>query len=74
MFGDIKILKGNLMQLPIPQISSEEAVEIDRLVDYILDGCNACDRTLQTLIYRCYQLSAEQIQIIEKILYPEVVK
>ena len=70
-FKDVKILKGNLMQLPFPEISPEKAVEIDSLTDYILKGCNACEKKLQTLIYRCYKLSPEQIQVIEKTLYPE---
>lgn len=71
MFKDVKILKGNLMQLPFPEISPEVAVEIDRLTDYILKGCDAFEKDLQALIYRCYKLSSEQIQLVNKALYPE---
>ena len=66
IFGDVKILKGNLLQLPFPEISPETAVEIDRLTGYILDGCAEADEPLQELIYRCYRLSPEQIQVVEK--------
>lgn len=71
MFKDVKILKGNLMQLPFPEISPDVAVEIDRLTDYILKGCDAFEKDLQALIYRCYKLSSEQIQLVNKTLYPE---
>ncbi len=70
-FKDVKILKSNLMQLPFPEISPEKAVEIDRLTDYILNGNCACEKELQALIYRCYELSPEQVQLVEKTLYPE---
>ena len=70
-FKDLKILKSNLIQLPFPDVSPENAVEIERLTDYILKGCDAFEKELQALIYRCYKLSPEQIQIIEKTLYPE---
>lgn len=70
-FKDVKILKSNLMQLPFPEISPEKAVEIDRLTDYILNGNSACEKELQALIYRCYELSPEQVQLVEKTLYPE---
>ena len=66
VFKDVKILKGNLLQLPFPEISPETAVEIDRLTGYILNGCVEADERLQELIYRCYRLSPEQIQVVEK--------
>jgi hypothetical protein len=70
-FKDLKILKSNLIQLPFPDVSPENAVEIDRLTDYILKGCDAFEKELQAVIYRCYKLSPEQVQLIEKTLYPE---
>jgi hypothetical protein len=70
-FKDLKILKSKLIQLPFPNVSPENAVEIDRLTDYILKGCDAFEKELQAVIYRCYKLSPEQVQLIEKTLYPE---
>lgn len=65
MFGDVKILKGNLMQLPFPEIPPETAEKIDRLIDAVLNGGCDCEEQLQNIIYACYQLSDKQISVIE---------
>ena len=67
-FGDIKILKGNLLQLPFPAISPEKSAEIDHLVDMILSGSDAAETSLQNLIYESYRISDEEIEFIEKTL------
>ena len=74
IFGDVKILKGNLMLLPFPEISPETAMEIDRLVDAILNNGDDCEEMLQKIIYECYQLSKEQILIVERYLYGNTAK
>lgn len=38
LFGEIKILKGNLMELPFPEISEEIDKRLTKLVDEILKG------------------------------------
>ena len=38
LFGEIKILKGNLMELPFPEISPETNKKLTELVDAVLDG------------------------------------
>ena len=38
LFGEIKILKGNLMELPFPEISPETDIKLTKLVDKVLKG------------------------------------
>ena len=38
LFGEIKILKGNLMELPFPEISEETDKKLNNLVDEVLKG------------------------------------
>lgn len=38
LFGEIKILKGNLMELPFPEISEETDKRLTQLVDEVLKG------------------------------------
>ncbi|MBO2524012.1 MAG: hypothetical protein CW336_09235 [Bacteroidetes bacterium] len=38
LFGEIKILKGNLMELPFPEISPETNENLTKLVDEVLKG------------------------------------
>jgi 16S rRNA G966 N2-methylase RsmD len=38
LFGEIKILKGNLMELPFPKISEETDKKLTNLVDEVLKG------------------------------------
>jgi len=38
LFGEIKILKGNLMELPFPEISVETDKKLTELVDKVLNG------------------------------------
>ena len=38
LFGEIKILKGNLMELPFPEISVETDKKLTQLVDEVLKG------------------------------------
>ena len=38
LFGEIKILKGNLMELPFPEISAETDKKLTELVDEVING------------------------------------
>lgn len=38
LFGEIKILKGNLLELPFPEISREIDMKLTKLVDETLKG------------------------------------
>ncbi len=64
MFGEVKILRGNLSQLPFPQISEAENQYISQLVENIMSGKIADNDILQNEIYSLYNLTAEQIKYI----------
>lgn len=61
MFGEVKILKGNLTELPFPEITEEQNRYFERIVDDILGGDGARDNALQSAVYAVYDLSEKQI-------------
>lgn len=65
-FGDMKILKGNLIELPLPHIETAPQRAIEEQIDLILQG--RADDDLQKMIYHCYQLTAEEITYIKSCL------
>lgn len=69
MFGEVKILKGNLLQLPFPEISEEQDTRILALVDSIISGCTENVESLQAEVYSLFNLSQEQIQHIRSKVY-----
>ncbi|MDD6483978.1 MAG: TaqI-like C-terminal specificity domain-containing protein [Clostridiales bacterium] len=69
MFGEIKVLKGNLSQLPFPYISHETDLYISSLVDDILNGKEAFDSKLQDVIYQVFNLDEKEIVHIKEALY-----
>ena len=68
MFGEIKILKGNLMELPFPQISKEQDVMLAGLVDKIIDGDSKSIPLLQEEIYASFHLHEKQIERIREVI------
>ena len=74
MFGEVKILKGNLLQLPFPELSQEQDVRISTLVDSIISGCNDNAEQLQNEIYSIFNLSDEKIKYIRSELYGKIGK
>ncbi|MBR2723722.1 MAG: N-6 DNA methylase [Lentisphaeria bacterium] len=64
MFGEVRILRGNLSQLPFPQISEAQDKHISQLVDNIISGRIADSGILQNEIFSLYKLTAEQIKYI----------
>lgn len=67
LFGEIKILKGNLMEIPFPQITEEENQKITTMVDDILNG-KTNDRQLQKVIYKTYDLDDNEIEYIKGVV------
>lgn len=64
MFGEIKILRGNLEQLPFPQITRSQDSKIASLVGKIIDGDNVCEVELQAKIYEIFGITdRDQIYI-----------
>lgn len=68
LFGEIKVLKGNLVQLPFPKITSKQDSEICALVSKIISGDSAIEATLQDKIYEIYQISSDEQNHIKRVL------
>ena len=67
-FTDVKILKGNLIQLPLPYISKALQQEFETMVNQLLTGNISDHAGLQDLIYKCYELSEDDIIYIKSVL------
>lgn len=67
LFDDIKILKGNLSEIPFPEISKETDEKISKMVDNILNNKSDCDDFLiQKEIYKSYNLTENEIKYIKE--------
>lgn len=64
--GGVKVLKGNLLELPFPQISQEENRTLAGLVERILQGEEEQDAVLQEAIYQIYRFTPEQIACVRR--------
>ncbi len=68
MFGEVKILKGNLSQLPFPDISQEENLFLTDLVDNLLNGNLDKEKEIKTAICEFYNLTKEEIDYIGRVV------
>lgn len=66
IFGEIKVLKGNLTQLPFLQINDDDNLILSNLVDEYLLSCdkNILDK-INSFIYKLFHLSNTQISYIQ---------
>ncbi len=71
LFREIKILKGNLLQLPFPEIDSKTNASISKLVDDVIAGTSN-DNELQDFVYSYYKISDTEIRYIKKEIYGTV--
>lgn len=60
-FSDIKVLKGNLMKLPFPEITRQQDEEISGIVDLILNGDKNAISLIDESIYSIYRFTPEII-------------
>lgn len=61
LFGEVKILKGNLIELPFPELSTIDNAKITSLVDELLGGNSAKREEIENYIFSFYGLTNEQI-------------
>ncbi|MBP5449619.1 MAG: hypothetical protein J6Y01_05815 [Spirochaetales bacterium] len=66
MFGEIKILQGNLCQLPFIRITPETDRYIAEMVDRIIAGEMCLHDELQNVIFELYRLNGQQREIVQK--------
>ena len=64
-FGEIKILKGNLMQLPFPVIDNNENLEIEKMVDEVLNSNDEYKEMINNKIYEIFNITSEEIAYIK---------
>lgn len=69
LFGEVKILKGNLMELPFPEITREENDELTALVDQVLSGDNSKQEVIEDYIFSIYGLTADQIAYVRRTVH-----
>lgn len=65
LFGEIKILKGNLMKLPFPNITKIQNFEIETLVDRMIVGDDVNDE-INDRVYNSFHLIPIEQKIIEE--------
>lgn len=69
IFNDIKILKSNLSVLPFPPLKPDLKTEIENLVNNYLDRKSENSRErIEKIIYKCFNLTDNEIELIERFL------
>ena len=68
LFGEVKILKGNLIELPFPEISDHENKQLSSLVDDVLNGDNSKQEVIDNYVFSIYGLTSEQIQYVRRMV------
>ena len=68
LFGEVKILKGNLIELPFPEISDHENKQLTSLVDEVLNGDRSKQEIIESYIFSIYGLTQEQTQYIRRMV------
>ena len=68
LFGEVKILKGNLIELPFPEISAADNEKITSLVDEILGGNSTKQEEIENYIFSVYGLTDEQITFVRRMV------
>ena len=66
LFGEVKILKGNLIELPFPEISAAEDERLASFVDELLGGDNTKREEIENYIFSIYGLTDEQITYVRR--------
>lgn len=69
LFGEVKILKGNLTELPFPEITREENDELTALVDQVLSGDNSKQEVIEDYIFSIYGLTTAQIAYVRRTVH-----
>lgn len=68
LFGEVKILKSNLVQFPLPEISPETDSQISALTKKAAGGDSSAHGEIQSIIYEQYGFTEEEISRIKKFL------
>lgn len=66
LFSEIKILKGNLCELPFPIINKEQDFLLSDYVQKVIDGENQYIELIQEEIFTIYKITTEQKKYIKE--------
>lgn len=69
LYGDVKILKGNLMRMTFPQVSQKEDKILVEMVDDILQGADSKQDEINRYVFDFYGLTESQIQHVKERVY-----
>lgn len=72
LFGDVKVLKGNLLEMPFPKISREDDERLQLLVDEILRGDDSRKAEIEDIVFSIYDFNDEQVRYIKDVVYGKV--
>ncbi len=69
LFGQIKVLRGNLEELLFPEISKIDNSQLSALVDDVLKGHTEKQENIEEYIFSIYGLTEKQMSYIKKTVY-----
>lgn len=72
LFGEVKILKGNLLELPFPEISAKENHALTACVDDILKGDLARQAAIDDRIFAIYGFTDDSIAYIRRTVHGNI--
>ncbi len=65
LLGEVKILKGNLLELPFPELCGEQNARLEAWVEGILAGDSRLDASIQEWLYGFYGFSERQVRMLQ---------
>lgn len=65
IFGEIKILKGNLCELPFPKLTGEENEHLTTAIEGVIEN-NGSDDEIQKYVYSLFSIDMAEATYIEK--------
>ena len=68
LFGEVKILKNNLIELPFPKISDAENIFLKNLVEKIIEGDFDKKIEIDKFIFEFYNLTEKQIFYVRSVV------
>lgn len=68
LFGEVKVLKGNLTELPFPHVSDEIDAQLTRLADEVLAGNDAKRAEIEALVFEIYGFGDDEILRIRSVV------
>ena len=66
LFGEVKVLKGNLLELPFPQISENDNRVLTAMVNDMLTGDSKGQESIDNYIFTIYGLTESQKQYVRR--------